>query len=90
MHTPVFMSDEHVERMNELLAQDAEVMAECRALDRDYVIAYALADGPKGTVYWVFHLQRAAGASFSLDPPIDPAWPRSRPPSRTSERSRSR
>lgn len=71
MSRPVFMSPEHVERMNQLLAQSAEVLSACAALDRDYELAYELSDGPEGTVYWVLRFDRRKGAAFSLVRPRD-------------------
>ncbi|GAB3378050.1 hypothetical protein [Amycolatopsis echigonensis] len=66
----IFMSQEHIDRMNELLGDSAEVAAACARLDRDYAIAYELSDGPGGTVYWTLRFDREAGASFSLEPPV--------------------
>jgi len=65
----IFMSPEHVARMNELLAESASVRDACAELDRDYEIAGELRDGPEGTVHWVIRLDRKYGASMSLDPP---------------------
>ncbi|WIV54052.1 S9 family peptidase [Amycolatopsis nalaikhensis] len=67
----VFMSHEHVARMNELLAASDEVLAACAALDRDYEIAYELSGGPDGTAHWVLRFDRRSGARFSLEPPRD-------------------
>ncbi|MFD9949895.1 hypothetical protein ACFWYW_29585 [Nonomuraea sp. NPDC059023] len=69
MSTPVYMSHEHIEQMNDLLARSDEVAAACAELDRDYVIAYELGDGPGGTVFWVLSFDRITGARFSLDEP---------------------
>ena len=66
----IFMSPGHIDRMNELLGDSAEVAAACARLDRDYAIAYKLSDGPGGTVYWTLRFDREAGASFSLEPPV--------------------
>ncbi|WP_051166591.1 hypothetical protein [Amycolatopsis orientalis] len=66
----IFMSREHVDRMNELLGGSAEVASACAQLDRDYTITYELSDGPGGAVYWTLRLDPKAGASFSLEPPV--------------------
>ncbi|WP_134669484.1 MULTISPECIES: hypothetical protein [unclassified Amycolatopsis] len=68
MPASMFMSPEHVARMNELLAASAEVRAACADLDRDCEIAYELSDGPSGTVHWVLRFDRGLGARFSLEP----------------------
>ena len=67
-----FMSPAHVDRMNELLAASQEVAGACAGLDRDYVVAYELTDGPGGTVHWVLRFDRVDGARFSLAPPPYP------------------
>ncbi len=72
-----FMSQEHVDAMNELLAGSEELLAAARELPRDYVLAYELTDGPDdgATVYWqlrlgpdglVFALVPAPGADVRL------------------------
>ncbi|WP_224388330.1 hypothetical protein [Pseudonocardia sp. ICBG1293] len=69
MSTVVFMSGEHVVRMNDLLRRSPDVREACAALDRDYTIAYELHDAPDGgTVYWVLAFERGTGARFSLEP----------------------
>ncbi|BBG03892.1 MULTISPECIES: hypothetical protein [Pseudonocardia] len=69
MFTVVFMSSEHVSRMNNLLGSSPDVREACAALDRDYTIAYELHDGPDGgTVHWVLAFDRGTGARFSLEP----------------------
>ncbi|WP_236790859.1 hypothetical protein [Amycolatopsis sp. GM8] len=65
----IFMSREHIDRMNELLGESAEVASACARLDRDYSLTYELLDGPDGTVYWTMRFDREQGASFSLEPP---------------------
>ena len=70
MPKPDFMSPEHVRQMNRLLGASADVAAACAALDRDYVLAYELKDGPHGTAHWVLRFDRSLGASFSLEPPV--------------------
>lgn len=67
MSALVFMSREHVDRMNDLLAGSADVLAACADLDREYEIVYELRNGPDGTVYWVLRFDRASGARFSLN-----------------------
>ena len=55
---PEFMSPEHVDRMNALLAGSEELRAACAGLAAPRVMAYRLADGPAGrTVHWrmLFH-----------------------------------
>lgn len=50
---PMFMSPEHVARMNAILAADEAVRRACSELDAPVMLAYALADGPGGeTVHW--------------------------------------
>ena len=69
MSTVVFMSSEHVSRMNDLLGSSPDVREACAALDRDYTIAYELHDGPDGgIVHWVLAFERGTGARFSLEP----------------------
>lgn len=71
MPVPAFMSREHVQQMNRLLEESSEVAAACRALERDYVVAYELSDGPDGAVFWVMRFDRRTGVKFSLAPPQD-------------------
>jgi hypothetical protein len=48
-----FMSAEHVDTMNALLADAPTVREACGRLSRPYVIAYRLSDGPGGQdVHW--------------------------------------
>jgi hypothetical protein len=50
---PLFMSEEHVSRMNAILDKDEAVRRACADLDRVITMGYELADGPGGeTVYW--------------------------------------
>jgi hypothetical protein len=69
MKSLIFMSPEHVSRMNELLAESDLVLEACAELDRGFEIAYELEGGPDGTVYWVLEFSPDAGAMFSLAPP---------------------
>jgi hypothetical protein len=51
--TVLFMSQEHVDRMNALLVDSVEVLAACAHLPRPFAMAYRLADGPDGhVVHW--------------------------------------
>lgn len=68
MSRPIFMSPEHVARMNEILAGDAASKASCSALDREYLLTYELAHG-SDTVYWTMHFDPGIGIHFSLAPP---------------------
>jgi hypothetical protein len=63
------MSQEHIEAMNRLLAESDEVTAAAHALDREYVLAYELTDGPRdgATVHWRMGLG-PDGTSFALAP----------------------
>jgi hypothetical protein len=48
-----FMSEDHVATMNALLHAAPTVRSECAKLDRPYVIAYELLEGPAGeTLHW--------------------------------------
>lgn len=68
----VFMSPEHVARMNELLAADPVSKAECARLDRRWDMVYELENGEQ-TVWWTMSFEPARGVSFSLQPPPQPA-----------------
>lgn len=69
MTSLIFMSPEHVRRMNELLAESDLVLEACAKLDRNFEIAYELKGGPDGTVYWILDFGPSAGAAFSLAAP---------------------
>lgn len=71
MTKPIFMSQDHVDRMNKLLDESAEVAAACARLDRDYSMTYELLDGPDGTAHWTMLFNREVGASFTLEPPAN-------------------
>ena len=66
---PLFMSAEHVARMNELLSADADSKAECAKLDRRYWMVYELADAD-GTVWWSVEFNPDVGVRFSLQAPV--------------------
>jgi hypothetical protein len=68
MSKPRFMSAQHVDLMNGLLAMDADSQAECARLDRRYWMSYELAD-PAGTVWWSVEFNPGSGVRFSLAPP---------------------
>ncbi|MDM4769946.1 hypothetical protein [Solimonas sp. SE-A11] len=68
----VFMSPEHVARMNELLAADRVSQDECARLDRHWDMDYELAHGER-TVWWTMSVDSVPGVSFSLEPPAQPA-----------------
>lgn len=56
--TVEFMSQQHVERMNQLLAASAEVRAACASLPAPRVLGYRLTNGPGGqTVHWRMSFQ---------------------------------
>lgn len=68
----VFMSPQHIARMNELLAADPASQAECAKLDRRWDMVYELAHGEQ-TVWWTMSFDPTRGVSFSLEPPAQPA-----------------
>jgi len=71
---PVFMSEQHVQIMNRLLADDPLCREEAAKLDRAYVLAYRLAGGPAGqTVWWQMCFDPAGGIRFELREPPQPA-----------------
>ncbi|GAA3568023.1 hypothetical protein GCM10022222_59910 [Amycolatopsis ultiminotia] len=67
-----FMSQEHIDAMNGLLAGSAEVSAAARELPREYVLAYELTDGPAdgATVHWQLRFA-TDGPTFALTPAPD-------------------
>jgi hypothetical protein len=65
---PLFMSAEHVEAMNRLLAVDAESKTQCARLPRPYWMVHELDDGGR-TVWWTLELNPREGMRFSLVPP---------------------
>ena len=69
MTKPIFMSQDHVDRMNKLLDGAATVEAACARLDRNYSMTYEVLDGPNGTEYWTLRFDRETGASFTLEQP---------------------
>ncbi|MEU9886717.1 hypothetical protein [Sphaerisporangium sp. NPDC051011] len=67
--SPLFMSAEHVEAINERLAASPAVAEATATLSRSYDLAYELSGGPDGeTVHWSVHLGRD-GVRFSLEAP---------------------
>lgn len=68
----IFMSPQHVARMNELLAVDAASQAACAALGRRWDMVYELSHGA-GTVWWTMRFDPVEGVSFSLEAPSRPA-----------------
>jgi hypothetical protein len=65
-----FMSQEHVDRMNEILRGVPEVQEAAAGLGTERVLAYELSDGPDGdTVWWTVTVGPASGFRFGLDPP---------------------
>jgi predicted dienelactone hydrolase len=71
---PGFMSYTHVFIMNRLLAADQDVKKTTAALDRRYILAYELDEGPKGeTVWWTMAFDPSDGMAFSLQAPEKPA-----------------
>lgn len=70
MSRPVFMSADHVERMNAILRDEPSVRAVCRDLDRRYALCYELNDGPEGRpVYWSVVFDPRQGVRMGLDKP---------------------
>lgn len=68
------MSPEHVELMNRLLAGDSASREAAAGLDRTYVIAYRLTNGPGGeTVWWQMRFDPTHGMRFELREPPGPA-----------------
>jgi hypothetical protein len=65
---PLFMSQEHVEAMNLILAVDAESKARCGRLPRSYWLVHEL-DHEGRTVWWTLELNPSDGMRFSLSPP---------------------
>jgi hypothetical protein len=72
MSMMIFMSPEHVARMNELLAVDTASKTACAALDRRWNVVYELSEGT-GTVWWTMRFDPAEGVTFNLLPPESPA-----------------
>lgn len=68
MTAPMFMSAEHVEAMNRLLAVDAGSLAECAKLPRPYWFVHELDDQGR-VVWWTLEFNPDQGARFSLAPP---------------------
>ncbi|MGH8504856.1 MAG: hypothetical protein ACRETM_02695 [Stenotrophobium sp.] len=71
MSKMIFMSPEHVARMNEILAADVASKAACAALDRRWDMVYELSRG-MDTVWWTMSFDPENGVSFSLVPPQRP------------------
>ncbi|MFD4640034.1 hypothetical protein ACFWN2_22160 [Lentzea sp. NPDC058436] len=65
---PVFMSQQHVDLMNEILAADEESRAECAKLDRAHWMVYELEDGDR-VVWWTVEFDPGRGVRFGLRPP---------------------
>jgi hypothetical protein len=68
MAHPLFMSAEHVEAMNRLLAVDADSRAKCAQLSRSYWFVHEL-DDHGHTVWWTLEFNPSDGMRFSLVPP---------------------
>jgi hypothetical protein len=68
----VFMSPEHVARMNQILAADAGSHAACAALGRRWDMVYELSHGAQ-TVWWTMRFDPVEGVSFHLEAPTRPA-----------------
>ncbi len=61
-----FMSQEHVDEMNRLLALDPDILAQAALLTRDWRLIYRLRRGPGGDpVYWAMTFT-PSGVSYSL------------------------
>lgn len=72
--TVEFMSQEHVDRMNALLAGSEEVRAVCAGLSAPRAMAYRLTDGPAGrTVYWRVSFDQTVRFEL-IDGPADVAF----------------
>jgi hypothetical protein len=69
MSKPAFMSPEHVDAMNGLLAASDEIAEACSDLDRAYTLHYHLTGAPGGTeAHWTMTFD-SAGVRFGLDRP---------------------
>lgn len=68
MNKPIFMSQDHVQRMNDILSADAASKAACAALDRRWNMVYELKHGTQ-TVWWTMSFDPAQGVAFSLEAP---------------------
>ncbi|WP_162834602.1 hypothetical protein [Amycolatopsis circi] len=68
---PGFMSPAHVDRMNQLLADSAEVRAAAAELGGTYTMTYRLDGAPNGTEYWTT-VFGPAGLRFELTAPPSP------------------
>lgn len=68
MTAPLFMSQQHVDIMNRILAADADSKAECAQLARSYWMVYELNDGGR-TVWWSVEFNPNRGVRFSLQAP---------------------
>jgi hypothetical protein len=67
MTKPLFMSATHVALMNGLLSRSDAVKRQCAQLPRDYLVAYILTEGPRGsTVHWCMEVGPALGAVMTL------------------------
>ncbi len=64
----LFMSPQHVARMNEILAHDGPTRRACAELEQDMLLAYELSDG-EDTIWWTMAFRRDEGVRFGLDAP---------------------
>lgn len=64
----MFMSAEHVDAMNRILALDDGTRAACAKLPRPYWFVHEL-DDHGATVWWTLEFNPQYGARFSLAPP---------------------
>jgi len=64
----LFMSQQHVNLMNQRLAADSASLQICKGFDRAYQVAYEL-DRDGATVWWTMEFDPASGVRFSLQPP---------------------
>jgi hypothetical protein len=67
---PVFMSEAHVELMNERLAASSATLEACGRMPSDVLIAYRLRDeDTEAVVWWQMRFSRTAGVRFLLGEP---------------------
>jgi hypothetical protein len=72
VNAPVFMSPEHVDQMNQLLAESAAVRNAAAALGGSYTMTYQLDDAPTGTEYCTTVLGPSGMHLELTDPPTPP------------------
>ena len=67
---PLFMGEEHVRRMNQLMAADKATRKACAELERPWLLAYELNNAPNGGIeWWLLQFDPQDGCWFELTPP---------------------